>query len=432
MRSAVATGEETDRAHTRTPRRRKQRPRAEDDTLRTGYLSLIGGASGDMLLAAILDAGVDPAALTGELRKLDLPEHRIEVRPERRGGVQGTHVSVRFENESGPPKGWAEFAALIETSSLSPRVRGRSLTVLRMLEEAERRAHRVAADAPAEPLHELGSFDTVVDIAGTVAGLELLEIERLHASPLPLGGGVISTGHGPLPAASPATLELVSMAHAPVTPPPAGVTGELVTPTGAALITVLAEFGQPPLRLERVGYGLGTRDTPAVPNVVALWVGETDVAPRRLTLLETNIDDSSPEVIGYAQEQLFALGALDVWLTPIQMKKNRPGVVLSALVPSALEAKATDLILRETTTLGVRRRDVERHEAERETQQVETSLGWVSVKVKRLSGRPVALSPEYEACRAIALERGLPLQHVLAVVQREAGEQLLGVSPDPG
>ena len=398
--------------------------------MRTGYLSLVGGASGDMLLAAILDAGVPPEALADELRKLDLPDHRIEARPERRGGVQGTHVSVRFEDEGGPPKGWAEFAALIEASRLAPGTRERSLTVLRRLEESERRAHRTVADSPTEPLHELGSFDTLVDVVGTVAGLDLLGIERLHASPLPLGGGVILTGHGPLPAASPATLELAAMAHAPVTPPPAGVTGELVTPTGAALVTVLAEFGQPPLRLERVGYGLGTRDTPAVPNVVALWVGEGDAAPQRLTLLETNIDDSSPQVLGYTQERLFALGALDVWITPIQMKKNRPGVVLSALVPGALEADATDLILRETTTLGVRRRDVERHEAERETRRVETSLGWASVKVKRLSGRPVALAPEYGACRAIALDRNLSLQHVLALVQREAGEQILVAPPD--
>ena len=400
--------------------------------MRTGYLSLVGGASGDMLLAAILDAGVALGALTDALRKLDLPDHRIEARPERRGGVHGTHVSVQFEDESGPPRDWAEFAALIEASTLAPGVRERSLAVLRRLEEAERRAHRAGADTPAEPLHELGSFDTLVDVVGTVAGLDLLGIERLNASPLPLGGGVIATGHGPLPAASPATLELAAMARAPVTPPPAGVTGELVTPTGAALVTVLAEFGQPPLRLERVGYGLGARDTPAVPNVLALWVGEADVAPQRLTLLETNIDDSSPQVLGYTQERLFALGALDVWITSIQMKKNRPGVMLSALVPGALEAEATGVILRETTTLGVRRRDVDRHEAERETRHVETSLGWAPVKVKRLSGQTVAVAPEYEACRAIALERHLPLQHVLALVQREAGEQILGASPDLG
>lgn len=401
----------------------------EEEAVRTGYLSLVGGASGDMLLAALLDAGVSLQAIRAEISKVSLPAHTIEATPARRGGVHGTHIEVRFQGGDGDPRDWAGFVGMVEQSALSTEVRQRSVQVLRRLEEAERRAHRVAEGHAQEPLHELGSPDTLVDVVGTVAGLELLGIERLHASALPLGTGVITTGHGALPAASPATLELAAMARAPVTAPPQGVTGETVTPTGAALVTVLAEFGQPLLRLERVGYGLGSRDTPSVPNVVALWVGETHDEPQRLALLETNMDDISPQLLGHAQGLLFAIGALDVWFTPIQMKKNRPGVMLSVLVPAGLEEEAAGLIFRETSTLGIRRRDVERHEAEREVRDVETSMGRLPVKVKRLNGRPVAVAPEYEACRAMALERGIPLQEVLAVVQQEAREQLLDTRP---
>ena len=404
--------------------------------MRVGYIHMIGGASGDMLLGALLDAGLSPGDLEAELMKLPVPGCSIAARRDRRGGLPGIHVTLDTGGGAAEAvrMGWQDFADAIANSNLSPAVADRSLRVLRLLEDAERSVHGAAPGDPSPHPHELGTLDTLIDIVGTVAGLELLGIERLFSGPIPMGSGVIKAAHGPLPAAAPATMVLAAMAKAPVTPPPNGYTGELVTPTGAALVTGLASFERPDMRLERVGYGLGTRDPESFPNAVALWLGEADDAPvrREITLLETNIDDASPQLLGYAQERLFELGALDVWHTPIQMKKNRPGTLFSVLVPASLEAQAVSLLLRETTTLGVRRRVVERYEAEREMREVHTEFGPVAVKTKLLDGVTIAAAPEYDACRAIALEHGMPLQDVLARVTQAAREQLFaGPSPSP-
>jgi uncharacterized protein (TIGR00299 family) protein len=398
--------------------------------MRVGYIHMIGGASGDMLLGALLDAGLTVDALQAELAKLPIPHCTITTKQDRRGGLQGLHVTL--ETSTGEAEsvrmGWADFESAIASSSLPTTVAERSLAVLRRLEQAERKVHRSGAEDPSPHPHELGTLDTLIDVVGTVAGLELLGIERLYASAIPMGTGVFNAAHGPLPAAAPATVELAAMAKAPVTTPPNGYTGELVTPTGAALITEMAEFTRPTMRLEQVGYGLGTRNPESYPNAVALWVGEMDSAEvsSGLTMLETNMDDISPQILGYVQERLFALGALDVWHTPIQMKKNRPGVLLSILVPESLEGQAVALVFQETSTLGVRRREVQRHAAARVMRDVDTNFGRVPVKVKLLEGRIVAAAPEYDACRVIALEKGIALQEVLAQVTEAARNQLLG------
>ena len=398
--------------------------------MRVGYIHMIGGASGDMLLGALLDTGLTVEALQTELTKLPIPACTIIIKQDRRGGLQGLHVTLRTSTGEAESvrMGWDDFTSTISASSLSSKVAQRSLAVLHRLEEAERKVHRSKAEDPSPHPHELGTLDTLIDVVGTVAGLELLGIERLYASPIPMGSGVFNAAHGPLPAAAPATMELAAMAKAPVTPPPNGYTGELVTPTGAALITELAEFTRPTMRLEHVGYGLGTRNPESYPNAVALWVGEaesTEVA-KGLTLLETNMDDISPQILGYVQERLFAMGALDVWHTPIQMKKNRPGVLLSVLAPASLEGQAVALLFQETSTLGVRRRDVQRHEAAREMRDVDTEFGRVPVKVKLLQGKAVAAAPEYDVCRAIAQEKDMALQEVLAIVTQAARRQILG------
>lgn len=397
--------------------------------MRVGYIHMIGGASGDMLLGALLDAGLDPADLEGELMKLPVTGCAIAARRDHRGGLPGIHVTLDTGGTAAEDlrMDWQDFTDAIAASALAPAVAERSLRVLRLLEEAERSVHDVAPGDSSPHPHELGTLDTLIDVVGTVAGLDLLGVEQLFAGPIPMGSGVISAAHGPLPASAPATMALAAMANAPVAPPPHGYTGELVTPTGAALVTGLAAFERPVMRLERVGYGLGTRNPETFPNAVALWLGEMEDAPplRRVILLETNIDDASPLLLGYTQERLFTLGALDVWHTPIQMKKGRPGALLSVLVPASLEAEAVELLLRETTTLGVRRRDVERYEAGREMRDVQTEFGPVAVKVKLLDGRPIAAAPEYEICRLIALERDLPLQDVLARVEQAAREQVL-------
>ena len=228
-------------------------------------------------------------------------------------------------------------------------------------------------------------------------------------------------------------MELIAKSQASIVPPSPQqpMPGELTTPTGAALLTTLASFDAPPMTVERIGYGLGSRDDPTRPNALAVWLGERQEAPRRdgLRLLETNVDDSTAEMLAYALEQLLALGAVDVWFTSIQMKKSRPGVLLSALVPAPLEGRAAELILRETSTLGIRVRPVERYEARREMREVASPFGAVPVKVKRMGHQVMGISPEYEPCRRIAQERGLPLAEVYRLVSEVAWEQLTSQGP---
>lgn len=392
--------------------------------MKTGYLNCVGGISGDMLLGAIVDSGLPVEKLTDALNGLRVGGFSLSSRSGTRGGVTGTVVDVTLDGGDGR-RSIQGFIDVTEKSSLPREVVDRACEIFRCLGEAEARAHRV--DIGHTQLHELGSLDTLVDVVGVVVGLEELGITRLYASPLPTGSGIVDSEHGALPAPSPATLELMAMAGAPVVAPPVANAGEMVTPTGAAIVTTLATFDQPAMLLERVGYGLGSRDPDGYPNVLALWISEEAADPGviRLSMIETNIDDMAPELLAYVQERLFDLGARDVWFTPIQMKKARPATMLSVLVPPELESQAADLVLRETTTLGVRVVPTTRYEAGREIAEVETSFGPVHVKLKRLAGENVAVSPEYEDCRQIAMERSLPLLDVYRAVQEEASKKLL-------
>ena len=383
-----------------------------------------------MVLGAIVDAGVPVADLEREVRKIGVGGLGLTARRARRGGVTGTLVSVELDEDSPRGLGWTDFARMIDGSALEPAVAERSRDVLRRLAEAEASAHGTTIDDVR--LHELGTLDTIVDVVGSLAGLELLQVERVYCSALPSGSGTVHSEHGTLPVPAPATAALMAMANAPVAPPPGGAVdaGEMVTPTGAAILTSLATFRQPSLTVDRVGYGLGSRESAQYPNVLALWLGEESGTEYTTgnTLIETNVDDMGGNLLGYLHERLFEVGARDVWFTPIQMKKNRPGTMISAIVPSELESRAVDLIMRESSTLGVRVRPVARYEAERRVVEVDTSLGRVDVKVKRVGGHDVGVAPEYESCRRIALEKGLPLKDVYSVVQSEAEEALLGSS----
>jgi uncharacterized protein (TIGR00299 family) protein len=256
--------------------------------------------------------------------------------------------------------------------------------------------------------------------------LRLLGVEALHCSPLAVGSGSARSAHGRIPAPGPATMLLLAGVQAPLRDGAGEPTMELVTPTGAAIVAELADFSRPAMRLVGVGSGAGTRDIPGRPNILRLFLGDTDAAARTRTMLlvETNIDDMPGEAFGYVQERLLAAGAADVWFTPIQMKKNRPAVMLSVLCRPELEAAIVALLLSESTTLGMRVQEVRRHEADRDVVHFTSSLGLAAVKVKRLPGQAPRIAPEYDDCRALALSHGLPLAEVYAIVAREAQAEL--------
>lgn len=383
--------------------------------MKIAYFDCFAGASGDMILGALLDAGVEPEVWQGELNRLNLPGYEVKIERVQKQGLAATAVRVLVSEED-QERRLSEIEELIGASRLPIEVKETSVEIFRRLAVAEAKVHGITPDRV--HFHEIGGIDAIVDIVGAVVGLRLLGIEAVYASALPLGHGFVDCAHGRLPLPAPAALELLR--GVPVLS--RDVEGELVTPTGAAILTTLVkEFGSfPPLTVEKIGYGAGQQDFP-FPNLLRLLVGSTsatlDARMETLTLLEANIDDLNPEFYGHLMERLFAAGALDVYLTPVQMKKNRPGVLLSvACRPAQAEALAA-LVFAETTTIGLRRQEVQRWALARERVEVETPYGSVGAKVARLGGKVMSASPEYEDCHRLALERGVPLKEVYAAAE---------------
>lgn len=390
---------------------------------KVAYFDCFSGASGDMVLGAIVDAGLPFERLVAEIQKLPLPSgaYELSVTKVLRAGYAATKVDVKV-NEPPKHRSLEDVLAIIRSSALPEGDKANIDKVFRAIGQAEAKVHgRSPGDVQ---LHEVGAVDAMVDVTGAVAGLRLLGVDEVYVSALPVGHGEARGSHGGMPVPAPATLELLCAAGAPVTGE--GPPGELVTPTGAAILSVLGRFERPALRVHAVGYGAGSRDPADRPNVLRLWLGEVGTALRTMRLLETNIDDMAPELLAYVQERLLAAGAADAWFTSIQMKKSRPGVMLSVLCSDGLEAEIVRLVLRETTTLGIRSREVRRFEAEREQLEFESSLGPAAVKVKRLPGEPPRIAPEYEVCRRLAEASGLPLAEVYRTVAAEAERILAG------
>lgn len=371
------------------------------------YLDLPAGLSGDMFLGCLVDAGWPVESLRATLDALELPVGSWDVRAEQvlRGPLRATLVRVDVA-DSTQHRHLSAVRAIIEHASLAPSVQAHAIATFARLAAAEARVH-------GEPVaqvhfHEVGALDAIVDIVGAAAGLHALGIEQLYASGAPLGSGWTESAHGRIPLPAPATLELLAAAKAPTRPAPGP--GELVTPTGAALLAQYARFEQPEMQLARIGIGAGQRD-PAWPNVARLWLGEP-LAAGPMVEIATNIDDMNPELYGAVSQRLFEAGARDVWLAPVQMKKGRPGVVLSVLAPAALEGALSDLLLRETTTLGVRVHTVHRHEAGREQRTVDTRYGPVQVKIKLVDGEVWGAMPEYDDCLRVAEAADVPVRLV--------------------
>lgn len=380
------------------------------------YLDLPSGISGDIFLGCLLDAGWDLEALQAIPQRLGLPAEACTIGREdvMRGALRATHVTVEVAEEPSH-RHLSDIEALIKGSDLPGTVKARAIAVFERLARAEAKVHGTTVERI--HFHEVGAVDAIVDIVGVCAGLDALGIDRLYASALPLGPGWTNSAHGRIPLPAPATLELLAEANAPTRPAPGP--GELVTPTGAALVCELAEFGQPAMQLGRIAVGAGSKEF-EWPNVARMWLGTPEASRNALVVLETNIDDMSAELFPAVQEALLREGALDVWMTGALMKKGRPATVLSALAPAQDERRVADAILRETTTLGVRAYGVHRHEAAREFATVATVYGEVTVKLKRVHGALLGVKPEYEECAQLARSHGVPVRAVVECAQASA------------
>jgi pyridinium-3,5-bisthiocarboxylic acid mononucleotide nickel chelatase len=377
---------------------------------RVAYLDCVGGLAGDMLLAGLVDAGAALETLRGVPAALGIDGVELGVERVERQGIRALHLEVHAPEDHGHRR-HREIRSLVEAADLPERARVRSLDAFARLAQVEGAIHGVPPHDV--HFHELGSLDTLVDVCGAFVLVEELGIERVVSSPLPFARGVVNAAHGVLPLPAPATLGLLEGAAL------VGVEtdAELVTPTGAAIAGVLVqEWGLlPAMTLERVGYGAGTKELADRPNVLRVVLGQELLRTQgRVVLLETNLDDFPPELVPDAVERCFEAGALDVWTAPIHMKKGRPGFVLSVLARPELESELAEVMLTETSALGVRVSRLDRHELEREDRVVELDGGKVRVKLGRLDGRVVNVAPEHDDCAALARTTGRSVKSIWA------------------
>jgi len=384
------------------------------------YLDCVGGLAGDMLLAALVDAGAPEEALKAVPGRLGLDGVRIEVKRVQRHGVGALSLDVVVPHEH-HHRSWRSIREQLIAAELEGRVRAQAVSVFERLARAEATIHGVSPEEI--HFHELGAVDTLVDIVGAVTLLQELRIERLVCSPLPMGRGIVNTAHGALPLPAPATATLLADVGVPIFG--VDLEAELVTPTGAALASTLAEaWGpMPAMTLERVGYGAGKAEHAERANLVRVLLGSATREQSEVALLETNLDDLSPELVPDAMERCFQAGALDVWVTPATMKKGRPGFVLAALARPAQEPAVAQAILAETTALGVRVARLRRYELEREHRTVEIGGHPVRVKLGRLDGQIVNVAPEHDDCAAAARVMGVPVKSVWAAALAACGQE---------
>lgn len=395
--------------------------------MKIAYFDCFSGISGDMTLGALVDVGVQPDALKAELAKLKLDEFTVRFEKATKHGITGTRAIVEtteaqtvhghhhhehhsHEGAHAPSRHLSDIFAILEGSNLEEEIITRAKEIFDRLAEAEAQVHNMPKDQV--HLHEVSGIDSIVDIVGAVMGFHLLAIDEIYASTLSLGGGFVRCAHGLMPVPAPGTMELLRGVPVRQTE----IRKELVTPTGAAIITTLAhEFGtMPEMIVDRIGYGAGTRDLEEQPNLLRIVIGEKKNAIEgdQVYLIETNLDDMSPEITGYVMEKLFEQGALDVFLTSISMKKGRPATKLSVLSSLDLRDTLIQTLLTETTTFGVRCYTVERSKLSRDFIEVQTQWGVVRAKRGYLGGRVIKTVPEYEDCKRLAEENRLPLREI--------------------
>lgn len=399
------------------------------------YLDCPSGAAGDMILAALLDCGLSTAALAKQLASLPLAGYSFGATPVQKKGLRALQVEIVC-TETHPHRNLASITELLEQASFSPFVREKSLAVFQALARAEARVHNLPPEAVI--FHEVGAVDSIVDIVGSLLAMEMLGVETVQASPLPLGRGWQTTAHGPVPLPAPATLEIIREYAIPCYG--IALEAETVTPTGAALLAVTCSSFSPPkpMRVERIGYGAGRKDFPH-PNILRAWQGTSyqgaalaaaagqqaaaagasstvDFTAACLEMIEANIDDLNPEIYDYLLERLFAAGALDVYFSPIQMKKNRPAVKITILADPQKSHLLGEILLQESTTIGYRRYLAEKIMLKREERELETPWGRVKIKVAGSPPHYLNIAPEYADCLRIAREKGIPLKRIYQYV----------------
>jgi uncharacterized protein (TIGR00299 family) protein len=400
--------------------------------MKTGYFDCFSGASGDMILGALVGAGLSPDVLRAELAKLPVRDYELDIRHVVKQGFAAVKVDVKVGTQHGH-RHLAHITEIIDGSTLAETIKDRAKRIFTRLAEAVAQVHGTTPEKV--HFHEVGAVDAIVDIVGACIGIEQLGLERIYCSPVPTGSGVVRCAHGVMPVPAPAVAVL--LAGVPLAE--CEEVGELTTPTGAAILTTLAErFGpMPAMTVERCGYGAGTREGKTRANILRLFVGEaaaqacrvrgadqipgdqpTTAGPAddladEVVVLEVNLDDCTGEQIGHAFEALFAAGALDVFATPVIMKKNRPGVLLSVLAPLDRQPACEDVLFAETTTFGIRAHPCRRRKLPRTIETVATPFGEIRVKIGRRGGRIVIASPEYEDCAQAAQRHGVPLREVM-------------------
>jgi uncharacterized protein (TIGR00299 family) protein len=378
--------------------------------MKTIYFDCFAGASGDMILGALVDAGVSPQQLQQQIALLGVQGYSIDFEKVDRSGISATYALVRTTHEHAH-RHLSDILRIIYDSSLSEAVKERAALIFSRLAEAEARVHNQSIEKV--HFHEVGALDAIIDVVGAAIGFEMLGAERFVCSPLHVGSGTVEMDHGRFPVPPPAVAELLKG----VPFYSSNIQGELLTPTGAAILaTVCNSFGPiPRLKLELTGYGAGTREYEKFPNVLRVLIGQEELAAaadERLLMIETNMDDISPQILGHVMDRAFEMGALDCYFTAIQMKKNRPGVLLSILCRPDDRERFMQLLFAETTTLGLRTYEVERRALQRSVVRVETRYGPIDVKVAQLNGHIIKDMPEFEQCRQAALKAGVPLRDV--------------------
>src|SRR5215212_6223103 len=384
------------------------------------------GASGDMILGALVDAGVPLTSIQDAVSRLGIKGAQITSQPAGSGAVRGTRVLVDPVGEQ-PSRDWHTIRLLLEESTLAPTIRDAALAIFAALAAAEAEAH----GQPLEQVHfhEVGGVDAIVDVVGACTGLHVLGIEQIASHPVAVGSGWVRSDHGLLPVPAPASAILLAQKAVPIRPDPPGgpQVRELLTPTGAAILSALASWDVPPFVPDRLGYGFGTRELPW-PNALRLWVGETSpygATESEELLLETNIDDMNPQFYEPLSERLFAAGALDVWLTPITMKKGRPGTTVSIIVTADRRDAVERALFVESTTLGVRATPLSRTRAPRRFETVTTRWGDVRLKLRGWDGRVIGAMPEYDDCLRLSRASGAPIREIWSEANR-LGEMFAG------